>query len=152
MAVPVRFSECPTIAITLRRNLNTAAPAEIYRLTCQMSAIGVTPPKWHCEPLGHHHDFSSCLVLLHAAMRLNDLIQVEGPAHLNVQRARHDLLDQALERRSHEVFRFPGIVGEADRGGDRLHRREIVDRPFATPNPPPANHPAPLLPTPRCFP
>jgi hypothetical protein len=63
-------------------------------------------------------------------MRLRDLVKVEGPADLGVQRARRDLLDQILERRPHEIFQFAGIGGQADRSGNRLHWAEIVERPF----------------------
>ena len=35
-------------------------------------------------PLGQHHDLSARLVLLHAAMRFNDLIEMEGSADLNM--------------------------------------------------------------------
>jgi hypothetical protein len=57
--------------------------------------------------LGQHHDLSARLVLLHAAMRLNDLIKVEGPADLDVERARHDLLGQFLERRQRLIYAYP---------------------------------------------
>jgi hypothetical protein len=57
--------------------------------------------------LGQHYDLSARLVPLHAAMRLNDLIQVEGPADLDVQTARHDLLGQFLERRQRLIYAYP---------------------------------------------
>ena len=49
--------------------------------------------------LGQHDDLSTRFVLLHAAMRLNDFVKVEGFADLDVQCAHCDLLDQILERR-----------------------------------------------------
>src|SRR5216684_6165744 len=84
--------------------------------------------------LGQHDDLSARLVLLHAAMRLSDLVEVEGLADLDVQCACCDLLDQILERRPHEIFRFACIGGQADRSGDSLHWGEIVEGPFVTDN------------------
>ena len=43
-------------------------------------------------------------------------------ADLDVQLACRDLFDQLLKRRLHEVFRFASVGGQADCGGDRLHR------------------------------
>src|SRR6267154_1994155 len=71
--------------------------------------------------LGQHDDLSARLVLLHAAMGPNELVEVENPADLDVQRARRDVLDQFFERRPHEIFRFAGIGGQADRRRNRLH-------------------------------
>jgi|SRR5580704_6299390 hypothetical protein len=65
--------------------------------------------------LGQHDDLPARLVLLHAAMGLSDLVEVEGFADLDMQCARCDLLDQILEQRPHEIFRFASIGGEADR-------------------------------------
>ena len=47
-------------------------------------------------PLGQHHDLSTRFVLLHAAMRFNDLVKVKDFADLDMQCARCDLLDQNL--------------------------------------------------------
>src|SRR6267378_5919535 len=85
-------------------------------------------------PLGQYHDLSTRFVFLHAAMRLNDLVKVGDPADLDVQRARRDLLDQFFERRPHEIFRFAGIGGQADRRRNRLHWSKIVERPFVANN------------------
>src|SRR5260370_42432170 len=71
--------------------------------------------------LGQHDDLSARLVLLHAAMGLSDLVEVEGFAALDVQCARCDLLDQILQRCPHEIFRFASIGGQADRSRDSLH-------------------------------
>src|SRR5260370_5011338 len=71
--------------------------------------------------LGQHDDLSARLVLLHAAMGLSDLVEVEGFADLDVQCARCDLPDQILERRPHEIVRFASIGGQADRRRDILH-------------------------------
>src|SRR5882672_5682414 len=78
-------------------------------------------PYYHCaqgtlthgkrHPLGQHHDLSTRLVLLHATMRLDDLVELESPADLYPQRAGRYLFDQFLERRPHEVFCFSGIGG-----------------------------------------
>lgn len=46
--------------------------------------------------LGQHHDLSARFALLHAAMRLSDLVKVEGFTNQDVQRARRDLFDQIL--------------------------------------------------------
>jgi hypothetical protein len=43
--------------------------------------------------LGQCDDLSTRLVLLHTAVSLNDLIELEGLADLDVQRSRRDLLD-----------------------------------------------------------
>src|SRR5260370_32610682 len=80
--------------------------------------------------LGQHDDLSARLVLLHAAMGLSDLVEVEGFADLDAQCAPSDLLDQILERRPHEIFRFASIGGQADRSRDSLHCGEIVEGPF----------------------
>src|ERR1700721_2265184 len=71
--------------------------------------------------LGKHDYLSPRFVLFHAAMRVNDLLKVEGFADLDVHRTRSDLLDQFFERRPHEIFRVAGIARKADRSGDRLH-------------------------------
>ncbi len=84
--------------------------------------------------LGQHDDLSSRLVLLHATMGLNDLVEVESFADLDVQCARCDFLDQILERHPHEIFRFSSIGGQADRGRDSLHWGEVVERPFVADN------------------
>src|ERR1700675_854281 len=84
--------------------------------------------------LGQHDDLSTRFVLLHAAMRLNDFVKVEGFADLDVQRTRGDLLDQFFERCPHEIIRFAGIARKADRSGDRFHWGEIVERPFVADN------------------
>src|SRR5260221_13641496 len=84
--------------------------------------------------LAQHDDLSARLVLLHAAMGVSDLVEVEGFADMDVQCARCDLLDQILERRPHEIFRFAGIGGQADRSRDSLHWREIVEGPFVADN------------------
>src|SRR5712671_3704498 len=84
--------------------------------------------------LGQHDDLSARLVLLHAAMGLSDLVEVEGFADLDAQCARSDLLDQILERRPHEIFRFASIGGQADRSRDSLHWGEIVEGPFVADN------------------
>jgi hypothetical protein len=67
--------------------------------------------------LGQHDDLSARVVLLHAAMGLSDLVELEGLADLDVQCARCDLLDQILERRPHEIFRFASIGGQAKQLG-----------------------------------
>src|SRR5216684_4864077 len=76
--------------------------------------------------LGQHDDLSARLVLLHTAMGLSDLVEVEGFADLDVQCARYDVLDQILERRPHEIFRFARIGGQADRSRASLPWGEIV--------------------------
>jgi hypothetical protein len=48
-----------------------------------------------------HHNFSACFVLLHAAVRLNDFIELKGFADLDVQCARRDLLNKILNRYPH---------------------------------------------------
>ena len=53
-------------------------------------------------------------------MRLNNLIEKEGPADLDMQAARRNLLRQFLQRRLHEVARFAGVGGEAHCSGDCL--------------------------------
>lgn len=63
-------------------------------------------------------------------MRLDDLVEMENLAELDVQGTRCDLIDQFLKGRPHEVFRFSGIGGQADRGRDRIHGSEILERPF----------------------
>ena len=75
-------------------------------------------------------------------MGLSDLVEVEGFADLDVQCARCDLLDQLLERRPHEIFRFAGIGGQADRRRDSLHWGEIVEGPFVADNAGHANYAA----------
>src|SRR5258708_26047278 len=84
--------------------------------------------------LGQHDDLSARLVLLHAAIGLSDLVEAEGFADLDAQCARSDLLDQLLEQRPHEIFRFASIGGQAHRSQDSLHYREIVVRPFLDDN------------------
>src|SRR5258708_8825335 len=94
--------------------------------------------------LGQHDDLSARLVLLHAAMGLSDLVEVEGFADLDAQCARSDLLDQILERRAHEIFRFASIGGQADRSRDSLHWGDIVEGPFVADNAGHATDAAPL--------
>src|ERR1700693_1766245 len=84
--------------------------------------------------LGQHDDLSARLVLLHAAMGLSYLVEVEGFADLDVQCASCDLLDQILERCPHEIFRFASIGGQADRSRDSFHWGEIVKGPFVADN------------------
>src|SRR5216684_2709639 len=84
--------------------------------------------------LGQHDDLSARLVLLHAAMGLSYLVEMEGLADLHVQCARCDLLDQILERSPHEIFRFANIGGQADRSRDSFHWGEIVEGPFVADN------------------
>jgi hypothetical protein len=91
------------------------------------------------DPLGQNDDLSARLVLFHAAMRLSDLVKGKGPADLDVQRTRGDLLNEFLKRRQHEIFRFPGISGQADRSRDCVHRAEIVERPSVADHPRHAN-------------
>ena len=43
--------------------------------------------------LSQHHDFTACFVLLHATMRLDDLIKMEDFADLDAQCARRDLFN-----------------------------------------------------------
>src|SRR5467141_1850812 len=101
--------------------------------------------------LAQHDDLSTRFVLFHAAMRLNDLVKVEGFADLDVQRTRGDLLDQFFERRPHEIIRFARIARKADRSGDRLHWGEIVERPFVADNAGHANDAALFGATQRVF-
>src|SRR5580700_248172 len=84
--------------------------------------------------LGQHDDLSTRLVLLHAAMGLSDLVEVEGFADLDVQCASCDLLDQILERCPHEIVRFASIGGQIDRSWNSLHWSEIVEGPFVADN------------------
>ena len=60
---------------------------------------------------------SARFVLFHAAMRLNDLVKVEGPADLDVQLARCDLLD----RISRPLCGLPASL--QDGRAQRLHAR-----------------------------
>src|SRR5258708_24567562 len=80
--------------------------------------------------LGEHNDLSPSFVFLHATMRLDDFVEVEGLANLDVQCGPCDLIDQFLKGCPHEVFRFSGIGGQADRSRDRVHGSEILERPF----------------------
>src|SRR5258708_37778581 len=80
--------------------------------------------------LGQHNDLSPSFVFLHATMRLDDFVEVESLANLDVQWAPCDLIDQFLKGGPHEVFRFSGIGGQADRSRDRVHGSEILERPF----------------------
>src|ERR1700675_2858189 len=80
--------------------------------------------------LGQNDDLSARLVLLHAAMGLSDLVEVESFADLDVLCARCDLLDQIIERRPHEIFRFASIGGQANGSRDSLHWGEIVEGHF----------------------
>src|SRR5712692_9585838 len=66
--------------------------------------------------------------------RASQRVEVEGFADLDAQCARSDLLDQILERRPHEIFRFASIGGQADRSRDSLHWGEIVEGPFVADN------------------
>src|ERR1700716_3562645 len=84
--------------------------------------------------LGQDDDLSARLILLHAAMGLSDLVEVKGFADLDVQCARSDLLNQILERRPHEIFRFASIGGQADCSRDSHHWGEIVEGPFVADN------------------
>src|SRR5260370_26017479 len=101
--------------------------------------------------LAQHDDLSARLVLLHAAMGLSDLVEVEGFPDLDVQCARCDLLDQILERCPHEIFRFASIGGQAARSRDSLHWGEIVEGPFVPDNAGHANDAALLAATHRVF-
>src|SRR5713226_8855996 len=101
--------------------------------------------------LGQHDDLSARLVLLHAAMSLSDLVEMEGFADLDAQCASSDFLDQMLERRAHEIFRFASIGGQADRSRDSLHWGEIVEGPFVADNTGHANDAALLGATQRVF-
>ena len=59
--------------------------------------------------LGKNHDLSTSLILLHTAMHLNDLVEFEVPADLNLQRPFRDLLHQVVKRQSREVFGLTSI-------------------------------------------
>lgn len=105
-----------------------------------LASVSRLPP--FGAPLGQHHNLSTRFVLFHAAMRLNDFVKVKDFADLDVQCARCDLLDQFIERRAREIFRFAGIGGQADCSRDCLHRGEIVERPFVADHTRHANDPA----------
>src|SRR5580692_8624513 len=81
-------------------------------------------------PLSQHHYFSAGFILLHAAMRLNDFVEVERFANLDTQCARRDLLSKILKRHPHEVFRFACVCCQADRCGYCLHGSEILEGPL----------------------
>jgi hypothetical protein len=81
--------------------------------------LGIRNP---CKTYIRHYVLPATFVFLHAAMRVNDPVKVEGPANLDLPRARRDLLD--------EFFRIAGICRETDGSRDRLHGREVVERPF----------------------
>src|SRR5215468_12757680 len=55
-------------------------------------------PLRHRSCLGQHDDLPSRLVFLHAAVGLDDVVETEGLADLDVQLSGNDLLDQLVER------------------------------------------------------
>src|ERR1700739_670462 len=55
-------------------------------------------------------DLAARFVLLHAAVRLDDVVEFEHFADLDPQRPRGDLLYQFIERCQHEVL-GPAIIG-----------------------------------------
>ena len=61
--------------------------------------------------LNEYNYLPTRFVLLHAAVRLNDLVKVKNFADLDEQTAHCDLLDQFFERSAHEIFRFAGVAG-----------------------------------------
>ena len=66
----------------------------------------------------------------HAAVCFDDFVESERPARLDTQSAGLSQFDQIPERCPPQVFGLAGVGGKADRGGDYLHRAEIVERPF----------------------
>src|SRR6266516_118898 len=58
------------------------------------------------------------------------VVRWKRPADLNVRRARRDLLQQSLERCCHEVLGLASVGAQADPCRDRVHRAEVVERPF----------------------
>lgn len=54
--------------------------------------------------LGQNHNLSAGFVLLHAAMRLDNLVERKGLANLDVQLSRGDLLNELLKGCEHEIF------------------------------------------------
>jgi hypothetical protein len=91
---------------------------------------------------GQHDDLATDPVLFYAAMRLEDIVELEDPTDLDPQPALGDLLDEFVERRPHEVFGSEvfgsAVIGrQANRGRDHVHRanssngamRTIADAP-----------------------
>src|SRR5580704_16622014 len=75
------------------------------------------------------NDLAAGLVFLHAAMRLDDLIQLEYLANLNRQLSRGDVLYKILERRQHEIFGTT-IIGRQTHGRrNNIHGAEALERP-----------------------
>jgi len=60
-------------------------------------------------------DLAARFVFLRAAVRLDDVIELEDPVDLGAQRTRGDLLDQFVERCQHKVLR-PTVVGRQAHG------------------------------------
>ena len=61
---------------------------------------------------------------------LYDLVKVKDFANLNVQCACCNLLDEFLKRHPHKIFGLTCVGGQTDRSRDRLHGREVLERPL----------------------
>jgi hypothetical protein len=72
---------------------------------------GSSPDGLRGPHLGEYNDLPTRFVLLHAAVRLNDLLKVKNFGDLDAQTAHCDLLDQFFERSPHKIFRFAGVAG-----------------------------------------
>jgi len=80
------------------------------------------------------HDLAAGFVLLHAAMRLDDLIELEDLADLDGHFLCGDLLNEIFEAGQHEVFGTAVIGRQAHGARNHVHRAEIVKGPLQQSN------------------
>jgi hypothetical protein len=86
--------------------IETFTPARRQRVFCRPGSDGGKSTLKSSQD----HNLAARFVLLHAAVRLDDVVELEHPADLDPQRAGGDLLDQFIEWCQHEIL-GPAIVG-----------------------------------------
>jgi hypothetical protein len=86
-----------------------------------------------------HSDASECfrsgqrsrrersLVVLHAAMRFHNIVEMKDRANLDMKRPGYDLLNELVKRGNDEIFRFALISREANGRRDDVHGAEIAE-------------------------
>jgi 2-haloacid dehalogenase len=107
-----------------------------HRLRPPTRRVGTRrPARSRTQPRHRHRGRRVCgtlaagTVVLHATVRFDDVVELEDPSDLHVQRAGSDLLNQFVEVRQHEILGPAVVSRQAHRRRDDVHRAEIVERP-----------------------
>src|SRR6516165_43867 len=130
-----RLLRCPATKRSRRRPLTRRTRRTINRENSIRSVTSADTPPSLIETFGlakssQDDDLAARFVLLHAAVRLDDVVELEHLTDLHPQRARGNLLDQFIERCQHEILGPAIIGGQAHGSRDHVHRAKVVERPF----------------------